>query len=66
MTRIMRMRLSVGERTEWVSLIAGDKPDSHRAIPEDGEEFEFTDNKREPLETQISRILAKRNATVSD
>lgn len=50
MTRVMRMRVQVGEQKEWISLLPGGKPDTHRVISEDGEEFEFTDNKREPLE----------------
>ncbi len=66
MTRIMRMRVQVGERKEWISLLPGGEPDTHRAISEDGEEFEFTDNKQEPLEIQISRILSERSATISD
>ncbi len=65
MTRIRRMRLSVGEREEWISLVPGEEPDTHLAISQDGEEFEFIDNKRESLETQIRRILANRD-TASD
>ena len=56
------MRLSVGEREEWISLVPGGEPDTHLAISQDGEEFEFIDNKRESLETQLRRILAKRDA----
>jgi hypothetical protein len=59
MTRIRRINLSVGERKEWISLISGDRPNSHRVIPSEGEEFEFDDNHKEPLETQISRLLAE-------
>ncbi len=66
MTRIMRMRVPVGERKEWISLLPGGKPDTHRAICQDGEEFEFTDNKKESLESQIGKILAKRSIAVSD
>ena len=66
MTRVMRMRVQVGERKEWISLLPGGKPDTHRVISEDGEEFEFTDNKQEPLEKQIDKILSERSKAVSD
>ncbi len=66
MTRVMRMRVQVGEQKEWISLLPGGKPDTHRAISEGGEEIEFTDNKQEPLEIQIGRILFERNAAGSD
>ncbi len=66
MTRIRRMHLSVGQRKEWISLISGDGPGTHRVIPEDGEEFEFTDSENEPLEAQISKILAGRSEVGSD
>ncbi len=59
------MHLSVGERKEWISLVPGEDPDTHRAISQDGEEFEFTDNNQESLETQIRRILVERDAAVS-
>jgi len=60
MTRIRRMNLSVGERKEWISLISGDQPGTHRVIPSEGEEFEFADNNEESLEAQISRLLQGR------
>ena len=66
MTRIRRMHLSVGQRKEWISLVSGEKPDTHRVIPQEGDEFEFEDNKSEPLETQISKILADRNSVAAD
>ena len=66
MTRIMRMRVPVGERKEWISLLPGGKPDTHRAITQDGEEFEFTDNKEESLEDRIGKIIANRGTADSD
>ena len=66
MTRIMRMRVPVGERKEWISLLPGRKLDTHRAITQDGEEFEFTDNKKESLEDQIGKIIANRGPADSD
>ncbi len=66
MTRIMRMRVPVGERKEWISLLNGGKSDTHRAITQDGEEFEFTDNKEESLEDQIGKIIASRGTADSD
>ncbi|MEE8543358.1 MAG: hypothetical protein V3S94_05815 [Gammaproteobacteria bacterium] len=66
MTRIMRMRVPVGERKEWISLLPGGKPDTHRAIAQNGEEFEFTDNKKDSLEIQIGKILAKRQTAGSE
>lgn len=54
------MRVQVGEQKEWISLFPGGNPDTHRAISEGGEEFEFTDNKQEPLETQIGRIILRK------
>ena len=60
------MRVPVGDRKEWISLLPGGKPDTHRAISQDGEEFEFTDNKNGALEIQIGKILAKRKTAGPD
>lgn len=56
------MCLSVGERKEWISLVSGSAPNTHRVIPNEGEEFEFSPNDEEPLETQISRLMEDRTA----
>ena len=66
MTRIMRMRVPVGELKEWISLLPGGKPDTHRAIAQDGEEFEFTDKKKESLEIQIGKIPHQKKPAGSD
>ncbi len=62
MTRIRRICLSVGERKEWISLVSGSAPNTHRVIPTDGEEFEFSPNDEEPLEAQIARLMENRDA----
>ena len=62
MTRIRRMHISVDGREEWISLLAGDKPNTYRVIPEGGEEFEFTDNRQHPLEKQLAGLLSERAA----
>lgn len=56
------MCLSVGEKKEWISLVSGSAPNTHRVIAADGEEFEFSPNDDEPLETQISRLMENRTA----
>ena len=56
------MHISVDGREEWISLLAGKKPNSYRVIPEDGEEFVFTDDRRQPLETQIAELLTDKSA----
>jgi hypothetical protein len=61
MTRIRRMHISVDGREEWISLLAGDKPNTYRVIPEGGEEFEFTDDRQQPLEKQLAGLLSERS-----
>jgi hypothetical protein len=61
MTRIRRMHISVDGREEWISLLAGNEPNSYRVIPEDGEEFEFTDDRQQPLEKRIAMLLTERS-----
>ena len=60
------MCLSVGERKEWISLVTGSAPNTHRVIPAEGEEFEFSPNDEEPLEAQISRLMENRAAETAD
>jgi hypothetical protein len=62
MTRIRRMHISVDGREEWISLLAGDKRNTYRVIPEGGEEFEFTDDRQQPLEKQLAGLLSERAA----
>ncbi|MGI9259151.1 MAG: hypothetical protein ACR2QQ_09960 [Gammaproteobacteria bacterium] len=62
MTRIRRMCLSVDEKKEWISLVSGSAPNTLRVIPAEGDEFEFSPNDDEPLETQISRLMKNRTA----
>jgi hypothetical protein len=42
-------------------LLAGNKPNTYRVIPEDGEEFEFTDDRQQPLEKKIAGLLSERS-----
>jgi len=60
MTRIRRMHISVDGREEWISVLAANKPNTYRVIPEDGEEFEFTDDRQRPLEKQIAELLTEK------
>jgi hypothetical protein len=66
MTRIRRMRVAIGQNNEWISLLSGSEPGSLRVIPEHGEEFEFTENRSEPLEAQICKLLLERAAATTD
>jgi len=61
MTRIRRMHISADGREEWISLLAGNKPNTYRVIPEDGEKFEFTDDRQQPLEKKIAGLLSERS-----
>ena len=55
------MHISADGREEWISLLAGNKPNTYRVIPENGEEFEFTDDRQQPLEKQIAMRLTERS-----
>ena len=55
------MHSSVDGREEWISLLAGNKPNTYRVIPEDSAEFEFTDDRQQPLEKQIAMLLTERS-----
>jgi hypothetical protein len=59
------MQVKLGEKKEWISLLSANAPNTHRVISEDGEEFEFVSNDSEPLEAQISRLLAERGASAA-
>ncbi len=55
------MHISVDGREEWISLLAGNKPNTYRVIPEVGEEFDFTDDRQQPLEKQLAGLLSERS-----
>ena len=58
MTRIMRLRVSVLDGKEWVSVLPGRDPDHVLVVRENGDEVEFRVEADEALEPQLSQALA--------
>ena len=61
-TRIMRMRIPVSDNTEWVSVIPRATRDEVLVVRESGEELVVDIAADEPIEPQITRTLAQRDA----
>ncbi len=60
MTRIMRLRIPILDGKEWVSVLPGRDSEHVRVVREDGAEIEFSVEPDGPLESQISKELARR------
>lgn len=49
-------------QSEWITLLQGPTANTYKVIRDTGEELELIDNKTEPLDDQIVKLLRKRRA----